>query len=200
MPQRKKILVATKNRGKMVEIRSILGIDNFELIPSDMIRSYPDIPETGTTFEENAIIKARESFKLTGISAIADDSGLAVDCLGGRPGVYSARYAGEEAADDDNTMKVLHEINEFPPPYTARYVCVMAFYDGNELITTQGECEGEIITEPRGSNGFGYDPVFVPAGYTETMAELDPGIKNKLSHRYKAIEKMKEALEPWKSK
>lgn len=200
MPQRKKILVATKNHGKMVEIRSILGIDNFELIPSDMIRSYPDIPETGTTFEENAIIKARESFKLTGIPAMADDSGLAVDCLGGRPGVFSARYAGEDAADDDNTRKVLHEIMKFSPPYTARYVCVMAFYDGNELITTQGECEGEIITEPRGSNGFGYDPVFVPAGYTETMAELDPGIKNKLSHRYKAIEKMKEALEPWKSK
>lgn len=200
MPQRKKILVATKNRGKMVEIRSILGIDNFELIPSDMIRSYPDIPETGTTFEENAIIKARESFKLTGIPAMADDSGLAVDCLNGRPGVYSARYAGEEAADDDNTRKVLHEIRDLPPPYTARYVCVMAFYDGNELITTQGECEGEIITEPRGSNGFGYDPVFVPAGYTETMAELDPEIKNRLSHRYKAIEKMKEALEPWKSK
>lgn len=200
MPQRKKILVATKNHGKMVEIRSILGIDNFELIPSDMIRSYPDIPETGTTFEENAIIKARESFKLTGIPAMADDSGLVVDCLNGRPGIFSARYAGEEAADDDNTRKVLHEVMEFPPPYTARYVCVMAFYDGNELITTQGECEGEIITEPRGSNGFGYDPVFVPAGYNETMAELDPEIKNRLSHRYKAIEKMKEALDLWKNK
>lgn len=200
MPQRKKILVATKNRGKLVEIRSILGSEDFEIIPSDMISSYPDIPETGTTFEENAIIKARESFKLTGIPAMADDSGLVVDCLSGRPGVYSARYAGEEAADADNTRKVLHEINDFQPPYTARYVCVMAFYDGNELITTQGECEGEIITEPRGTNGFGYDPVFVPAGYTETMAELDPEIKNRLSHRYKAIEKMKEALEPWKSK
>jgi len=184
----------------MVEIRSILGSDDFELIPSDQIRSYPDIPETGTTFEENAIIKAKESFKLTGIPALADDSGLAVDCIGGRPGINSARYAGEDAADDDNNRKVLHEIAGFDPPYTARYVCVLAFYDGNSLITTQGECEGELITEPRGTRGFGYDPLFVPAGYTKTMAELDPEVKNKLSHRYKAIEKMKDALEPWKEK
>ncbi len=188
------------NRGKMYEIRAILGSESFDLIPADRIRSYPDIPETGTSFEENAIIKARESFKLTGIPALADDSGLVVDCLDGRPGIYSARYAGEDAADVDNNRKVLHEIAGFDPPYTARYVCVMAFYDGNELITTQGECEGELITEPRGTQGFGYDPLFVPAGYTETMAELDPGVKNRLSHRYKAIEKMKDALVLWKEK
>lgn len=200
MPHRKKILVATKNRGKMVEIRSILGSDDFELIPSDQIRSYPDIPETGTTFEENAIIKARESFKLTGIPALADDSGLTVDCLGGRPGVYSARYAGEDSDDSDNNRKLLYELNEFTPPFTARYICVMAFYDGSDIITTRGECEGELIREPRGTNGFGYDPLFVPAGYELTMAELDPEVKNKLSHRFKAIAKMKDALEIWKEK
>ncbi len=184
----------------MVEIRSILRSDDFEIIPADQIRSYPDIPETGTTFEENAIIKATESFKLTGIPALADDSGLAVDCLGGRPGVYSARYAGEDSDDNGNNTKLLNELTEFDPPYTARYVCVLAFYDGNEIITKRGECEGELITEPRGTNGFGYDPLFVPAGYELTMAELDPDVKNKLSHRFKAIEKMKDALEIWKEK
>ncbi|MBP7543322.1 MAG: RdgB/HAM1 family non-canonical purine NTP pyrophosphatase, partial [Ignavibacteriaceae bacterium] len=160
----------------------------------DTIRMFPEIPETGTTFEENAIIKAKESFKLTGIPALADDSGLWIDCLEGRPGVYSARYAGEDASDDENTDKVLAEIAEFPPPYTAKYVCVLAYYDGKSVITTEGECSGEIILEKRGTNGFGYDPVFKPTGYDETMAELNPETKNKLSHRFKAIEKMKEAL------
>lgn len=194
MAIRKKILLATKNRGKLVEIRAILGTDYFEFIPVDTIRMFPEIPETGTTFTDNAIIKAKESFKLTGIPALADDSGLWIDCLEGRPGVYSARYAGEDASDDENTDKVLAEIAEFPPPYTAKYVCVLAYYDGKSVITTEGECSGEIILEKRGTNGFGYDPVFKPTGYDDTMAELNPDTKNKLSHRFKAIEKMKEAL------
>jgi len=194
MAIRKKILLATKNRGKLIEMRTILGTDHFELIPVDTIRMFPDIPETGDTFEENAIIKAKESFKLTGIPALADDSGLWVDCLEGRPGVYSARYAGEDASDDDNTDKVLEEIKAFSPPYTAKYVCALAYYDGKEIITTEGECNGELILERKGTNGFGYDPVFIPTGYKKTMAELDPETKNKLSHRFKAVEKMKEAL------
>ncbi len=194
MAIRKKILLATKNRGKLKEIRAILGTDYFEFIPVDTIRMFPEIPETGTTFEENAIIKAKESFKLTGIPALADDSGLWVDCLEGRPGVYSARYAGENASDDENTNKVLKEIKAFSPPYTAKYVCVLAYYDGKQTIITEGECSGEIILEKKGVNGFGYDPVFKPTGYDETMAELSSDIKNKLSHRFKAVEKMKEAL------
>jgi XTP/dITP diphosphohydrolase len=194
MAIRKKILLATKNRGKLVELRTILGTDSFDLIPVDSIRMFPDIPETGTTFEENAIIKAKESFKLTGIPALSDDSGLWVDCLGGNPGVYSARYAGEDATDDENTQKVLAEIMDHQPPYTAKYVCVLAYYDGREIIVTEGECTGELILEKRGNNGFGYDPIFKPSGFDLTMAELDTDTKNILSHRFKAVEKMKEAL------
>ncbi|MBN8544537.1 MAG: RdgB/HAM1 family non-canonical purine NTP pyrophosphatase [Ignavibacteria bacterium] len=194
MPTGKKIFVSTQNQGKLKEIRSILGTGEFEFISVQTIDGFPDIEETGTSFEENAIIKAEESFKLTGIPSLADDSGLSVDCLDGAPGVYSARYAGENADDEGNLQKVLSEIKNFSPPYKARYVCVLAFYDGERLITTRGECEGELIMEKRGNNGFGYDPIFVPEGFNKTMAELNPEIKNKLSHRFKALEKMKEAL------
>lgn len=194
MPTGKKIFVSTQNQGKLKEIRSILGTGEFEFISVQTIDGFPDIEETGTSFEENAIIKAEESFKLTGIPSLADDSGLSVDCLDGAPGVYSARYAGENADDEGNLQKVLREIKNFSPPYKARYVCVLAFYDGERLITTRGECEGELIMEKRGNNGFGYDPIFVPEGFNKTMAELNPEIKNKLSHRFKALEKMKEAL------
>ncbi|MCA0388257.1 MAG: RdgB/HAM1 family non-canonical purine NTP pyrophosphatase [Bacteroidetes bacterium] len=194
MPTGKKIFVSTQNKGKLKEIRSILGTGDFEFISVHTIDGFPDIEETGTSFEENAIIKAEESYKLTGIPSLADDSGLSVDCLDGAPGVYSARYAGENADDEENLRKVLGEIKNFPPPYKARYVCVLAFYDGEKLITTRGECEGELIMEKRGSNGFGYDPIFVPEGFIETMAELNMETKNKLSHRFKALEKMKEAL------
>lgn len=192
MPTGKKIFVSTQNQGKLKEIRSILGTGEFEFISVQTIDGFPDIEETGTSFEENAIIKAEESFKLTGIPSLADDSGLSVDCLDGAPGVYSARYAGENADDEVNLQKVLSEIKNFSPPYKARYVCVLAFYDGERLITTRGECEGELIMEKRGNNGFGYDPIFVPEGFNKTMAELNPEIKNKLSHRFKALEKMKE--------
>lgn len=194
MPTGKKIFVSTQNKGKLKEIRSILGTGDFEFISVHTIDGFPDIEETGTSFEENAIIKAEESYKLTGIPSLADDSGLSVDCLDGAPGVYSARYAGENADDEENLRKVLGEIKNFLPPYKARYVCVLAFYDGEKLITTRGECEGELIMEKRGSNGFGYDPIFVPEGFIETMAELNMETKNKLSHRFKALEKMKEAL------
>ncbi|KAB2909179.1 MAG: non-canonical purine NTP pyrophosphatase [Ignavibacteriales bacterium] len=291
MPLRKKILAATHNRGKLTEIRELLGNEKFEIIPLDLINSFPEIPETGETFEENAVIKAVESFKLTGIPALADDSGLIVDCLDGRPGVYSARYAnmnfenrennqgtssdgdhlnrsavessdeeahvqknsfsedmpgeavgdnscaatdfqtkstsknfqseavgdnscaaadfhtkstsenlqgeaaGEISTAEKNLQKVVREISKFQPPYTARYVCVMAYYDGNQTIVTTGECEGELITEKRGTGGFGYDPIFIPSGFTETMAQLPPEVKNSLSHRFKAITKMKEEIE-----
>jgi XTP/dITP diphosphohydrolase len=200
MSYRKKILVSTKNRGKLIEIRDILGVEEFVLIPLDSIRSFPDIPETGTSFEENAIIKAKESFKLTGIPALADDSGLWVDCLNGAPGVYSARYAGENCSDEANLQKVLSEIKIHTSPYLAKYICAIAFYDGKETIVTVGECNGELITEKKGYNGFGYDPIFIPKGFTKTMAELEREIKNKFSHRYKAIDKMKEALARWKLK
>jgi len=194
MPTGKKIFVSTQNKGKLKEIRSILGTGDFEFISVHTIDGFPDIEETGTSFEENAIIKAEESYKLTGIPSLADDSGLSVDCLDGAPGVYSARYAGENADDEGNLQKVLSKIKNFSPPYKARYVCVLAFYDGERLITTRGECKGELIMEKRGNNGFGYDPIFVPEGFNKTMAELNPEIKNKLSHRFKALEKMKEAL------
>jgi len=191
----KKILVSTRNKGKLKEIFLILGSAGSEFISLDEMENFPEIEETGTSFEENAIIKAVESFKLTGLPVVADDSGLSIECLGGAPGVFSARYSGENANDESNINKVLGEISVFAPPYKAKYVCVIAFYDGNKLLTTSGECHGEIITERRGDNGFGYDPVFIPDGFSKTMAELDPEVKNKLSHRFKALEKMKELLQ-----
>jgi XTP/dITP diphosphohydrolase len=147
--------------------------------------------ETGTTFLENAGIKARHAARLAKLPAIADDSGIEVDALDGRPGVYSARFAGESASDHDNLQKLLTELHGVPAEFRqARYHCVIVFVRGahdREPIVAHGTWEGQIATEPRGAGGFGYDPIFVPAGMHSTVAQLPPEQKNQLSHRAQAL-------------
>jgi XTP/dITP diphosphohydrolase len=152
-----------------------------------------DVVEDRDTFRGNALKKATEIAKVAGMPCLADDSGLEVDALGGRPGVYSARYAGEDASDAQNNAKLLDELSDTADQQrTARFRCAIAVVDesGSELGTVDGACEGRIGREPRGAHGFGYDPLFVPDGYTQTMAELGPATKNQISHRAQAAAKL----------
>ena len=163
-----------------------LGLLSLVDINDDM-----DVPETGSTFEENAVIKAEAWFKKTGIITIADDSGLEVDALGGAPGVRSARYAGETADDAQNNKKLLNKLKDTPlEKRIARFRCVMALamFDGTK--TFDGVVEGRLALEPAGTSGFGYDPLFIPDGYDKTFAELGADVKNSLSHRARALEKV----------
>lgn len=184
------LIVATKNKGKAAEFREMLVPYGFEVKTLlDFPDRMPDIEETGTTFQENAQLKAEEISTLLNKPVIADDSGLAIDYLQGRPGVYSARYAGEPTDDRLNYEKVLNEMKGVPASdRTARFICVLAFAQpGKQTIFIEGTCEGAITTEARGTNGFGYDPIFVPTKYDKTMAELEASEKNELSHRYHAL-------------
>ena len=187
-----KIVLATRNAGKVRELTRMLASHDVEVLSMDSFPDVPDIPETGDTFEENALLKACEVSRLTGLVAVADDSGLEVDALDGAPGVYSARYAGEDATDEKNVEKLLQALSSVPESErTARFVCVMAACspDG-EQITARGEWNGTIIDSPRGHNGFGYDPIFVDPELEQTNAELDPDVKNARSHRGKALAKL----------
>ncbi|MCB8915740.1 MAG: RdgB/HAM1 family non-canonical purine NTP pyrophosphatase [Thermoleophilales bacterium] len=176
------MILATRNQHKIRELE--------EIIPGVTLRGLPDDlespPETGDTFEENALIKARAAREATGEAVIADDSGLEVDALGGRPGVLSARYAGDKATDGENLAKVLAELGDTSAD-TARYVCVIALIDDSGEHLFRGTCEGRLIGEPRGEGGFGYDPAFVPEATGpedgKTMAEISPKAKNAISHR-----------------
>jgi XTP/dITP diphosphohydrolase len=192
--QQVKIVVATNNKKKLEEIRAIMQDERIELISLDRFPGIKDIPETGFTFRENAVIKAKAVYTITGFPAIADDSGIALDQLDGRPGVYSARFAGKDADDRKNNAKLQEELSAFPEPHTGRYICSAVFYDGVRLIASEGKLEGRIITAARGSNGFGYDPYFLPEGYTITTAEMDPAEKNRISHRYHAFQSLKEKI------
>ena len=184
------MILSTRNSHKVRELAEILPDSNLEGLPDEI--ALP--PETGTTFEENALIKARAAREATGEVAIADDSGLQVDALGGRPGVYSARYAGEDATDGENLEKVLRDLRDTGGEGTARYVCVIALVDDSGEFLFRGTCEGRLIPEPRGDGGFGYDPAFVPdatgEGDPRTMAELSPDEKNAISHRGDAARKL----------
>jgi XTP/dITP diphosphohydrolase len=169
------IVLATHNPGKVIELRALLpGVD--------VVAFDEEIEETGTTFEENARIKAIAAHAKTGMPSLADDSGLEVDALGGRPGVHSARFAGSVA---QNNAKLVELLRPLPPPYTARFRCVLVL--APQMIITQGTCEGEIVLEPRGTNGFGYDPHFFLRDLGKTMAELSREEKNARSHRGMAI-------------
>jgi len=192
------IVAATQNENKVKEIEAITGGFGFRVITRGEA-GVPDIDivEDGDTFEQNSLIKAREIMKLSGMAAIADDSGVAVDAIGGAPGVISARYAGEESDDKKNREKLLKELDGVPQEKrAARFVSVISlvYPDGKE-ITSRGECEGHIIFEERGENGFGYDSLFVPLGYEKTFAELSPEEKNKISHRANALKLLKLKLE-----
>ncbi len=191
-----KFVLASGNAHKLSEIRNILG-NSFEIISmNDTTAKGHEVIEDGTTFEENAEKKAVEIMKITGLPTIADDSGLCVDALGGAPGIYTARYAGENATNDENIDKLLANLQGVPSEKRgATFVAVIAvaFPEGT-VKKFRGEVKGRILTERQGANGFGYDPVFFIEEHNATMAELDGEIKNSLSHRFNALKKMAEEL------
>tara|TARA_B110000091_G_C13689092_1_gene421249 strand:+ start:383 stop:991 length:609 start_codon:yes stop_codon:yes gene_type:complete len=184
------IVLATGNSGKVRELAGLLNKHNINVVPQSDF-NVPDVAETGATFVENAIIKARHAAKITGLPAIADDSGLAVDALNGVPGVYSARYAGENASDEDNTSKLLTALlNVADNRRSARFHCVLVYMQNSEdptPVICHGVWEGSICREAQGDQGFGYDPVFWQADRQLTSAQLPRDLKNQLSHRGKAL-------------
>ena len=181
-----KIIAATKNKNKLREFGEILK--GFEIISQEEAGIDIDVEETGTTFEENSLLKAKAIFEASGITAIADDSGLCVDALGGEPGVYSARYGGEGYDDKGRVELLLKNMKDVPRENrTARFVCAITLVGNDGIITARGECEGTIDYSPKGENGFGYDPVFFVTQYQKTMAEISPEEKNAISHRGKAL-------------
>ncbi len=187
-----KLLAATGNAGKLKEIKSILAPYGVETVGLKEAGITLDAEENGGTFLENALIKARACREITGLPVLADDSGLTVGALGGRPGVKSARYAGENATDGENVAKLLAELTGVPEGKRgAAFVCSMVYIDADgEVFSTEGRVEGSITTEPRGKGGFGYDPVFLIAGTGATMAEADESLKNSISHRALALAAM----------
>lgn len=193
----KKVVLATGNQGKVKELAAMLADQNIEVLPQSDF-SVPDVPETGTTFVENAIIKARHAAKLTGLPAIADDSGLAVDALGGAPGVYSARYSGDNATDQTNNEKLLKELTGVPEHNRgAQFHCVLVYMshaDDPTPIICHGVWQGSILTEAKGNQGFGYDPLFWQEDLQQTSAELPRDVKNSLSHRGKALAQLVQQL------
>lgn len=191
------IIIATKNAGKAKEF--IQMFEPFGITVKTLL-DYPELPdveETGNTFAENALLKAEYASKQTGRPAIADDSGLVIDALDGRPGVYSARYAGSEKDDRANNRKVLDELKGVPADSrSARFTCVLAvsFPDDRSPVLVEGNCEGTVAFKEEGENGFGYDPLFVPEGYGMTMAQIEPAEKNAISHRAAALKKLQAVL------
>jgi len=190
------IVLATRNRGKIREIRAILSRFGARLRPLDDFPQVPEIVEDGSTFLENVQKKARTAAQMTGRTTIADDSGLVVEALGGRPGVFSSRYAGPGATDADRAAKLLEEMRDVPAEERgAAFHCVIgiAAPDGREDYV-EGRCRGMITFEPRGASGFGFDPVFYYPPYGKTFAELAPSRKNRVSHRARALAKLEAIL------
>lgn len=190
----KKIIFASNNEGKVKEVRHILNGVNIEILSLNNVGFTEDIHESADTFEGNAKIKAEIIYNKFKLPTIADDSGIVAMQLGNEPGVYSARYAGENATDGDNNRKLLERLKSFPEPHKGKFVCAAVYYFGADFIVAMGEIVGTIIKEPRGTNGFGYDPLFLPDGYDKTTAELPPEIKNKISHRFRAFDQLKKYL------
>ena len=184
-----KILAATNNKHKLVELRDILGSHGIEVISAAEAGGVPEVDEDQPTFEGNALKKAVETAKAKSMIVFADDSGLCVNALDGRPGVYSARYAGTGATDSDRINKLLGELEDHDDR-SAKFVCVIALASPEGPIgTALGECHGKISNSPTGDQGFGYDPVFIPEGFDKSFAELGDDIKNSLSHRGNALKK-----------
>jgi XTP/dITP diphosphohydrolase len=188
-----KLLLATRNRKKLVELRRILaaevGAVGIDILGLDEVPAYPEAPETGATFADNALLKAREAVRHTGLPAVADDSGLAVDALNGMPGVLSARWAGRAHDDAANLRLVLEQLADLPDDQrAAAFICAAAVVtpDGTERVV-EGRLDGVLVRHPRGSGGFGYDPIFCPDGETRTTAELPPAEKDAISHRGRAF-------------
>lgn len=192
-----KLIFATGNKNKMIEIREILKDCGYEILSMKEAGIEADIVEDGKTFEENAVIKATAISKIAGCLVLADDSGLEVDCLNKEPGIYSARYMGEDTSYDIKNKNLIERAAGVPDDKrTARFVCAIAaaFPDGR-VITRTGTIEGRLAYEPAGENGFGYDPIFYVPEYKMTTAEMPPEDKNKISHRGKALRMMRQALE-----
>lgn len=189
------LLIATHNAGKLAELRSLLADVPYALVSLADVGVHTDVEETGATLEENAALKATAYARLAGLPTLADDSGLEVDALNGAPGVHSARYAGSGATDADRIAKLLANLAAHQPPWTARFRCVIAIAlpDGGVELR-DGACEGVITAQPRGDNGFGYDPIFLLPQCGKAMAELSDDAKNRISHRAIAAQKAAQAL------
>jgi XTP/dITP diphosphohydrolase len=191
------IIIATKNKGKAQEFQQMFAQKGYKIMTLLDFLDLPEVEETGATFEENAIIKAEAISRELGKMVIADDSGLVIDALEGRPGVFSARYAGEEKNDEANNEKVLREMENVPDQErSARFYCALAIaMPGRKTETVFGTCEGFILQEGQGTNGFGYDPIFFSTEANKAMAELPSFEKNKISHRAKALKKLDEKFD-----
>ena len=191
-----KIVFATHNRDKCAEMEAMMSDMPIQLLTPNELPEIEEIIEDGKTLEENALIKAKTVHKITHLPAIADDTGLEVDALGGQPGIYSARYAGENCSYSDNVNKLLKEMTNIPPPKrSALFRTAIAYVDENMELTTEGVVEGVIIDVTKGIDGFGYDPVFYMPGMKKTYAEMSMNEKNQISHRGKAVKNMKILLQ-----
>jgi XTP/dITP diphosphohydrolase len=198
VPERvRQVVLASANPGKQREFAALLGLHGLELVPQTSI-GVASIAETGASFQENALLKARHAASLSGMPSLADDSGLEVDALGGRPGIHSARYAGESAGDRENNAKLLAELAAVPTAArTARYRCALVLVrsaDDPAPLLASGSWEGSIARAPEGAQGFGYDPVFIPQGMRCCAALLPAELKNRLSHRGQALTRLLEQL------
>jgi XTP/dITP diphosphohydrolase len=190
-----KIVLASRNKHKLTELRFFLSGLPFEVVSLEDFPNVPLLVEDGTTFRDNALKKAYQVFRQTNAWSLADDSGLEVFFLNGRPGVFSARYAGTNANDDTNNQKLLSEMKGVAPRRRgAQFRAVLALVGKGIEKTTEGICPGTIAESPRGTNGFGYDPIFIPLGFARTYAELIAEEKNRISHRSRAFEKMRDIL------
>lgn len=192
----KKLVFATNNQHKLEEVRAVLA-DKLEIVSLNELGCFDDIPETADTLEGNALIKAQYIYEKFGLDCFADDTGLEVDALGGEPGVYSARYAGEDSNAQNNMHKLLKNLGE-NSNRTAHFRTVIALIEGDEIRYFEGKINGEIAYEPRGDAGFGYDPIFIPEGYNISFAEIGAEVKNTISHRALAVGKLTEYLKQCK--
>lgn len=190
-----KILLATHNKNKITELKDALKTSGFQILSLDDFPDLPEVEEDGDTLEHNSLKKAREIFEHAGITTLADDTGLEVEYLNGEPGVFAARWAGEGCTYKDNCEKMLRELKGVPhEKRKAAFRCVITLYGKDLLKTVAGELKGYIIEDSKGTDGFGYDPVFVPEGYDITLAEMPLSEKNKISHRGLAVKKMVEII------
>ncbi len=190
----KQILLATTNKGKLHDVKEILKDIDIEILSFLNFKDYPDVEEVGLTFLENAELKVKAAFDKYRIPSVGDDSGLEAFQLNGEPGIYSARYAGDDADDEKNNLKLIKKLSDFPEPHPGRFVCAAVYYDGKDFKSAIGEVRGNIIKTPRGKNGFGYDPLFIPDGYIITTAEMSHEQKNRISHRLNAFKELKKYL------
>lgn len=191
------ILLASRNPKKLAELRRILGprLPGVEVLGLGDVAGYDEVPETGSTFAENALLKAREGHRHTGLPTVADDSGLTVEALNGMPGIFSARWSGRHGDDEGNLRLVLGQVADVPDDRLgAAFVAAVAYVDDAGDIVVEGRMPGRLTRHPRGSNGFGYDPIFVPDGHHLTSAELDSEEKDAISHRGKALRALAERL------